>query len=194
MNNSNDSISRWTAQHLLDLPRNEEVSEKTIDELRAQAVAQGYAEGLQQGTRQAEQLLREKQQSIDILLHALAAPYADINQQVLDTLVTLAGKIARSLVKRELHTAPDTIMALVRDTITILNMPTSVVNVHLHPEDARLLVELTGGSDNNRWIVIDDPMIARGDCKVSCADSIVDGNLASRINAIITQFQGDERG
>lgn len=194
MNNSNDSISRWETPHLLDLPVREEVAEQTVDELRNDAMTQGYADGFQQGQRQGELLMQQQQQALEILLHALASPYADINQHVLDTIVALAGKIARALVKRELHTAPDTIMALVRDTIAILNMPTAVVNVHLHPEDARLLLELTGGADSNRWVVIDDPMIARGDCKVSCLDSIVDGNLASRINAIVTQFQGDERG
>ncbi|MES2603909.1 MAG: FliH/SctL family protein [Pseudomonadota bacterium] len=194
MNNSNDSISRWETPHLLDLPIHEEVYEQTLDELRSEAVAQGYAEGFAQGARDAELAIQQQQQNLDVLLHALTAPYADLNQQVLDTIVLLSGKIARALVKRELHTAPDTIMALVRDTIAILNMPTSIVNVHLHPEDARLLNELTGHSDNTRWLVIEDPMIARGDCKVSCHDSIVDGNLASRINAVITQFQGDERG
>ena len=159
------------------------------------AVKSGYAEGYQQGISQAEQLLAQRMQDLDSLLHALAAPYADLNQQVLDSLVVLSSKIARALVKRELHTAPDTIMALVRDTIAILNMPTSTVNLHLHPEDARLLLELTRAStENNRWVIIEDLMIARGDCKVSCQDSIVDGNLKSRINAVITQFQGDERG
>ena len=103
-------------------------------------------------------------------------------------------KIARSLVKRELHTAPDAIMALVRDTVAILNMPTQIMNVHLHPEDAKLVQQLTGDSDSKPWHLIVDPMVARGDCKVSCQDSIVDGTLQSRINAIITQFQGDERG
>ena len=192
---NNESISRWETPHLLDLPIKDEPNPETLEELRDTAVKSGYAEGYQQGARQAEVMLKQKMQEIDILLQALAAPYADLNQQVLDTLVMLSGKIARSLVKRELHTAPDTIMALVRDTIAILNMPTSIVNVHLHPEDARLLQELTKAStENNRWFIIEDLMIARGDCKASCQDSIVDGNLQSRINSVITQFQGDERG
>jgi flagellar assembly protein FliH len=192
---TNEAISRWETPHLHDLPAKEEISAETLDELRDNAVKHGYAEGYQQGMRQAELLLDGRMQELKVLLEALSAPYADLNQQVLDSLVVLASKIARSLVKRELHTAPDTIMALVRDTIAILNMPTSTVNLHLHPEDARLLLELTRAStENNRWVIIEDLMIARGDCKVSCQDSIVDGNLASRIAAVITQFQGDERG
>ncbi len=193
--NNNDSISRWETPHLLDLPVKEEINAETLEELRDNAVKHGYAEGYQQGVREAELLLTRRMHDLESLLHALAAPYADLNQQVLDSLVVLASKIARSLVKRELHTAPDTIMALVRDTIAMLNMPTSIVNLHLHPEDARLLLELTNTStENNRWVIIEDLMIARGDCKVSCQDSIVDGNLKSRIDAVITQFQGDERG
>jgi flagellar assembly protein FliH len=195
MRDSIDTISRWETPQLLDQPVRDEIKQKSPDEVRTEAAANGYADGFAQGQRQAELLLQQRVQDIDTLLQALAAPYADLNQQVLDSLVLLASKIARSLVKRELHTAPDTIMALVRDTVAILNMPTNIVNVHLHPIDARLLHELTrNASDNNRWNLIDDPMVARGDCKVSCQDSIVDGNLQSRIHAVITQFQGDERG
>ena len=192
---ANESISRWETPHLLDLPVKEELNAETLEELRDSAVKHGYAEGYQQGMRESELLLDGRMAELNLLLQALSAPYADLNQQVLDSLVVLASKIARSLVKRELHTAPDTIMALVRDTIAILNLPTSTVNLHLHPEDARLLLELTkSSSENNRWVIIEDLMIARGDCKVSCQDSIVDGNLQSRIAAVITQFQGDERG
>jgi flagellar assembly protein FliH len=192
---TNESISRWETPHLHDVPVKEEINAETLEELRDTAVKSGYAEGYQRGMREAELLLDGRMHEMNLLLQALAAPYADLNQQVLDSLVVLASKIARSLVKRELHSAPDTIMALVRDTIAILNMPTSTVNLHLHPEDARLLLELTkASSENNRWVIIEDLMIARGDCKVNCQDSIVDGNLASRIAAVITQFQGDERG
>jgi len=191
---SNDGISRWESPHLIDMPVKPELSEAALEELRKDAINRGYADGFQQGQQQAERMLQQKITQINQLVETLASPYADLNQQVLDTLVLLAGKIARSLVKRELHTAPDAIMALVRDTVGILNLPTQVVNLHLHADDARLLQELTGAAVGKRWHIIEDPMVARGDCKVSCQDSIVDGNLASRINAVITQFQGDERG
>jgi flagellar assembly protein FliH len=193
-NNPLDGISRWETPHLVDMPAKPELSEQALEELRNEALTRGYADGFQQGQQHADLVLQQKVGEIHLLLQALSTPFADINQQVLDALVALASKVARSLVKRELHTAPESIMALIRDTVSILNMPTQPVNVHLHPEDARLVSSLTGNSDGNRWFLIEDPMISRGDCKVSCQDSIVDGNLQSRINAVITQFQGDERG
>lgn len=189
-----DSISRWETPQLLDLPAAEPGSEQTLEELRAEAKALGHAEGYQQGLRQGETEINRKLQQLNSLLNALATPYDDLNEQVLESLVTLAGKIARSLVKRELHTAPETIMALVRDTVAILNTPAARMHVHLNPEDARLMRDLMkNATDKNRWVILDDPMVARGDCKVSNQDSLVDGNLSSRINTVITQFQGDER-
>lgn len=190
-----DSISRWETPQLLDIPAAETENEQSIEELRAEAKALGHAEGYQQGLRQGETEINRKLQALTNLMNALSSPYADLNEQVLESLTTLAGKIARALVKRELHTNPDTIMALVRDTVAILNTPTARVHIHLHPEDARLMRDLMkNATDKNRWILLDDPMVTRGDCKVSNQDSIVDGNLASRINTVITQFQGDERG
>lgn len=192
--NLHDGISRWETPHLVDMPVKPELSEQALEELRNEARKHGYADGFAQGTQQAEHLVQQKIAEMNLLLQALSSPFADINEQVLDTLVLLSGKIARSLVKRELHTAPETIMALVRDTVSLLNVPTQTVKVHLHPDDAALVATLTGNSDHSRWHLIEDPMVARGDCKVSCQDSLVDGNLQSRINTILTQFQGDERG
>jgi flagellar assembly protein FliH len=194
MSNQRNNFSRWESPHLLDMPKENSEPEISLEELRNQAIGEGFANGLAEGNHHAQQILQQKMAELDAMLNAIASPYADLNQQVLDSLVLLSSKIARSLVKRELHTHPDTIMALVRDTVAILNLPAATVNVHLHPEDARLIHEIIGSSTEKRWIVIDDPMIARGDCKVSHQDSLIDGNLASRINTVITQFQGDERG
>ena len=41
--------------------------------------------------------------------------------------------------------------------------------------------------------IVDDPLIPRGDCRVTSRDATVDGSLVARINTIITQFQGDDR-
>jgi flagellar assembly protein FliH len=194
MSTQRNNFSRWESPHLLDMPKDNSEPEISLEDLRNQALAEGFANGLAEGNLHAQQVLQQKLASLELILSALASPYADLNQQVLDTLVQLSSKIARSLVKRELHTHPDTIMALVRDTVAILNLPTAIVNVHLHPEDAHLIQEITGTSIEKRWLIIEDPMVARGDCKVSHQDSLIDGNLASRINAVITQFQGDERG
>ena len=85
-------------------------------------------------------------------------------------------------------------MALVRDTISALNTSVQTVNVHLNPESARIIREIVKtDSQEQSWNIIDDPLVARSDCKVSSHDALIDADLQKRINLIITQFIGDER-
>jgi len=190
-----DTISKWESPALSLLNGRDQPPEPDLETLRKQAFEKGYADGLDKGTRQSQADHARLSSTLTHLLDALADPYADINEQVLDNLAKLAGKIARCLVKRELRTEPETIMALVRDTVGILSASAERIHVHLNPADSLLIHAIARtGSEKSRWELIDDPLIARGDCRVTWRDAMIDGNLQTRINTIITQFQGDERG
>ncbi len=189
-----NDIKHWETPRLGDTLRNPQDDARDLEALRKEAYAKGYAEGHDKGLLQAQTETNRRLQTLDMVLNALAKPYEDLNQQALDTLAKLAGKIARCLVKRELRTEPETIIALVRDTVSILNSSAEKLNVFLNPDDAQLIQTITRTSaEKSRWKIIDDPLIPRGDCRVTSRDATVDGSLQSRINTIITQFQGDQR-
>jgi flagellar assembly protein FliH len=191
----NETISRWETPRLGEGQRMPQDEQRDLETLRKEAYAKGFAEGHDKGLLQAQTETNRRMQTLDALLSAMAKPYDDINQQTLDTLAALAGKIARCLVKRELRTEPETIIALVRDTVSILNSSAEKLNVYLNPDDAALIQTITRtSSEKSRWKLIDDPMIPRGDCRVTSRDATVDGSLMARINTVITQFQGDQRG
>jgi flagellar assembly protein FliH len=190
----NDNIRHWETPRLGDTARSPQDDARDLEALRKESQAQGFAEGYNAGLLQAQTETNRRLQTFDMVLNAMAKPYEDINGQTLDTIAKLAGKIARCLVKRELHTEPETIIALVRDTVSILNSSAEKLNVFLNPEDAQLIQTITrSSSEKSRWKLIDDPLIPRGDCRVTSRDATVDGSLQARINTIITQFQGDQR-
>lgn len=190
----NDNIKHWETPRLADALRGTQDELRDLETLKQEAYAKGFSEGHDKGMLQAQAETNRRLQTLDMVLNALAKPYEDINQQALDSLAKLAGKIARCLVKRELHTEPETIIALVRDTVSILNSSAEKLNVFLNPDDAILIQTITRTSaEKSRWKIIDDPLIPRGDCRVTSRDATVDGSLMARINTIITQFQGDQR-
>jgi flagellar assembly protein FliH len=191
----NENISKWETPRLGATARGPQEEARELEALRAEAFTQGYAEGHDKGMLQAQAETNRRLETLDLVLNAMAKPYEDINHQSLDTLAKLAGKIARCLVKRELRTEPETIIALVRDTVSILNSSAEKLNVFLNPDDAVLIQNITRtSSEKSRWKLIDDPLIPRGDVRVTSRDATVDGSLMARINTVITQFQGDERG
>jgi len=151
---------------------------------------QGFAAGMEQAKKETE----EQRSLLAAYIEALSHPFDDQNTQLAEYIAALAGKIARSLVQKELRTDPESLMTLVKAAVGALNTSAQKVNIHLNPHNARIIRELVAVDDEKEsWNIIDDPLIGLKDCKVSREDSLVDTDLDSRINLIISQFLDDER-
>jgi flagellar assembly protein FliH len=189
------SVSRWATPQLSGSVTTAAPAVEDMAQVRQNAFDQGHAEGYKAGMHLAEEELRARFVTLEQLLAAISRPLGDLDEEVLGQLAQLAGRIARQLVKRELRTEPETIMALVRDSVAILNSTDEKIRIHLHPDDARVIHGLTqAATEKNRWDIVEDPLIAHGDCNVISFDSIISGDLQTRINAIIWQCLGDDRG
>ena len=194
LQNNTASISKWETPRLTDTASTEEAPPRSEEELKQAAYSEGLKQGYQAGLKQGSQEMKQRLAIIDTYIASLSQPFAEQNTQLAETLAVLAGKIAKRLVRRELRTEPETIMALVRDTVTALNTTSQKIDIHLSPDNARIIRRIIDvDSHEQNWNIIDDPLISRTDCKVSSGDSIIDTNLQTRIDLIITQFLGDER-
>ena len=120
--------------------------------------------------------------------------FAALDSEVQRQLVSLAGAIARHIVRRELKTQPDEIVAVIRETVALLPMTARDIRVHLNPEDAKLVRSrvVEAGSDRS-WNVAEDPLISRGGCRVSSENSTIDATLEQRLGAAIAAALGDSR-
>ncbi|RMG57843.1 MAG: hypothetical protein D6717_04055, partial [Gammaproteobacteria bacterium] len=109
-------------------------------------------------------------------------------------LVELALVVARQLIRRELKTQPDEIVAVLRGALAALPTGARDIRVHLNPEDAALVRELMPqGHERQAVQYVEDPAITRGGCRVESAFSRVDATLETRLNEVIAQVLGDER-
>jgi flagellar assembly protein FliH len=163
----------------------------------AQAEAQGRAAGLaaakQEIDAQRKALAAEKQGLVTIL-DALARPLAQLDDTVHEQIALLAIQLARGLVRRELRTDPTQVIGIVRDTVALLPVAARGVRVLLHPEDAALLRErLVTSGPAPAWEIIDDPALARGDCRVHTDYAQIDARVETRLKAALAALLGDER-
>lgn len=175
---------------------NAEVDEppQSEEDIRLGAYKEGHEQGYQAGLEQGAAEMKQQLDVVNSYIDALARPFNEQSQQLAETIAKLAGKIAKSLVRRELRTEPETIMALIREAVTALNTSAQEINIHLNPENARIIRKIINiDSQEQSWNIIDDPLISRSDCKVSSQDSLIDADLQTRIDLIITRFLGDER-
>jgi len=194
LQNNAEGISKWKTPRLIDNNFENDEPTKSEEELKRAAFEESSELGYLAGIEKASQEMKSRFSVVDSYLNCLTQPFDDQNHELVEYIATLAGKIAKSLVRRELRTEPETIIALVRDTVSALNTSHQEIEVHLHPENARIIRELIStDSQEQNWIIVDDLLVGRTDCRVISNDSIVDADLQTRIDLIITQFLGDER-
>lgn len=169
--------------------------------LEREAWEQGFAAGRAAGCAQAlseqetlTQELRTRVQQLEGVLNLLSRPLAELDETVLRQLATLAGAIARQLVRRELRTQPEQIIAVIRETVALLPAAARDVRIHLHPEDAALVRErLVEPAAERAWTLVEDPVITRGGCRISSENSSIDAQVETRLGAAIAAVLGDER-
>jgi flagellar assembly protein FliH len=172
-----------------------------LDAIEREAWEQGLAAGREAGIAavQAEQQvvsqeLDRRVQQLGAVLEYMSKPIAVLDGAIVRQIATLAGAIARQIVRRELKTHPDEIVAVVRETVALLPIASRDVRVHLNPEDAALvrsrLAEATG---DRAWSIVEDPVLSRGGCRVSSENSTIDAQLEARLGAAIAAVLGDNR-
>jgi len=156
---------------------------------------QGKMEGFQQGLKDAEVRVNEKIAQVEAILRTLTRPLKQLDAEVEDELMFLAMTTARHLVRRELKIQPTHVIAAVRQAVDLLPISVQNIRVFLHPEDATLLRESLAVSDDEeqRWKIVEDPMITRGGCNVETDTSRIDATIETRVNSVIAQILGDER-
>ncbi|MFI4867252.1 MAG: flagellar assembly protein FliH [Steroidobacteraceae bacterium] len=172
-----------------------------LDVIEREAWDKGYAEGREAGLaavlQEQQSALAESDrrvQHLGSILEFMAKPLAEVDDQVQRQLAMLAGAIARQIVRRELKIHPDDIIAVIRDTVSLLPVTARDVRVHLNPEDAKLVrSRLAEVTSERAWSITEDPILPRGGCRVTSESSTIDAQLEQRLGAAIAAVLGDER-
>jgi flagellar assembly protein FliH len=181
------------------LARNRRIAD--LQGIEREAWDQGHAQGREAGiaavrseAQAASQELDRRVQNLGAILDFMSKPIAALDHEVQRQLASLAGAIARQIVRRELKTHPDEIVAVIRETVALLPMTAREVRVHLNPEDAKLVrSRLAEASGDRAWSIAEDPIISRGGCRVSSESSTIDAQLEQRLGAAIAAALGDTR-
>jgi len=173
----------------------------SVDALRAlrqEAETRGYEAGmanaqLEMAARIAALDARVKQ--LDAILQLLSRPLQELDAQVDQELSQLALAVGKQLARRELRIDPAQVIAIIRETLSLLPAAARDVRVHLHPDDATVVRErLSATTTNERaWTVVEDPTLSRGGCVVRSENSQIDAKLESRVHAVVVSTFGEER-
>jgi flagellar assembly protein FliH len=164
----------------------ERLHRKAHDEGFERGRAEGFRFGHHEALEAARTQIAERIALLDEMLGSLAAPFRRLDDQVEREVVSLVVAIVRQLVRREVRTDPGQIVGVVREALAILPVASRNVRVVLNPEDAALVRQVYALSDSEvTWKIVEDPVVARGGCRVVTDASQVDATLESRLAALI---------
>lgn len=157
---------------------------------RKEGLEYGHREGIEQGRAEAQ----ARVERLDQILNALDKPFEDLDQQLENEVVTLVISMVRQLIRREVKLDPGQIVGVVREALSVLPIGVRNIRVVLHPEDAELVREAyTIGDHDQKWQIVEDPVIQRGGCRIHTETSQIDATLESRLNSLIAPLLTGER-
>jgi len=198
-------VSRWDLPSVegapLPRPGQKGVNVMHLTIVEREAWDHGFKDGHAEGVRKGEQELRARIAEVDVKLAALdaimgtlAKPLDDLDQQVEEELTRLALTVAKHLVRRELKIDPTQIIGIIRHTVSLLPLSARKIKIHLHPDDAAIVREkLAPSSGEQEWQLAEDPLMARGGCRLSAENSSVDARFETQVAAALSGLLGDER-
>ncbi len=172
-----------------------------LEDIEKIAWDEGYEKGHAAGLAAAEQEIRQRIDALDqrgrqfdAVMHTLSEPLQQLDDEIEKQLVSLTIAIARHVIRRELRTDPGQIIAVVRESIGLLPLAQRNIRVHLHPLDASVVRELLAQPQTDTaWTIIEDPVMARGGCRISTDTSQIDARLETRLATVLKHLLNDER-
>lgn len=165
-----------------------------LESIQKDAYEEAWAKGHADGLKAGEAEIKARNDRLDELLIALARPFDELDEQIEKQLVELAMTTVRQLFRREIKQNPSHVIGVVREAIQLLPIASRTVQVHLHPDDASLVREALAPAEGEpAWVIVEDPLEARGGCRITTENSQVDASAEARLNALIQSIAGDER-
>lgn len=171
-----------------------EIQQAAHEEGFEQGRTEGHAFGHREGLEEGRGALQDRLARLDAMVSALEKPFEQLDRQVEEEIVSLVINMVRQLIRREVKLDPGQIVGVVREALGILPVSSRGIRVMLHPEDAELVREAyTLGEHDQKWQIVEDPVIQRGGCRVHTDTSQVDATLDSRLNTLIAPLLAGER-
>jgi flagellar assembly protein FliH len=155
----------------------------------------GFAAGRAAGFEAGAGEVRALAGALERVLDACARPLQDLDHRIETELLALVQQVVRQLVRREVALDPTHVVGVLRAGLAALPLAADNVVVRLHPDDAALVRSaLPADGDARAWRLESDPLQDRGGCLITSNQSVVDGQLDTRLARIIGGLVEDTRG
>ncbi len=166
-----------------------------LDAIHKEAQKEGFEQGYKEGLDAAQKEIAAQMQRLKQIMQAMAEPLAAADEQVEQELIALAMAVARQIIRRELQSDPEQVVAVVREAMAELPSSARNIRIFLHPDDASLVRDALNTEEDETapWKIVEDVVLTRGGCRVESDTSRVDASVEKRLNSIVAELMGGSR-
>lgn len=156
-----------------------------LEAIRAAAFDEAYAQGFDQGSQEAAQVIES--------LQALAAPLKDLQQdaeqRMAQACLQLAIEVARRLVGETLRAQPESILVAIHQVIQAAGQEASEGHLLIHPSALAIVQQHEADLHLPAGVKLQaDPSLQPGDCFWQSAHAEIDGRVATRWRAALAEL------
>lgn len=156
-----------------------------VEKIQKQAYEEAYAQGLKEGLTAGQAQIKTGVQRLAQLTAKLTDLLGGLDQTVEAELSEYVMMISRLVLRRELRSDSEYLAGLIKEGLALMPLSCRNIKVALHPEDAALLNTHAPHNDgDSTWQIIEDPSLARGDCRIVSDSSRIDATFEKRLAAV----------
>ncbi|EMR14278.1 flagellar assembly protein FliH [Methylophaga lonarensis MPL] len=191
---SADDAEKEQAQSLLNIEALESLQKQAEEEGYKAGYESGHQAGFSAGLKAAENEIKQRIEHLQSIVDFLAQPLESLHETMEQDLVQMVILMAKQLVRRELSTQPDQVVAAMRSALTALPLSERKLKVYVHPLDLEILQgAFSIQQDEQKWHWIEDPLLTRGGVRLETADTSIDATVEARLNSLIQAVWGEAR-
>jgi flagellar assembly protein FliH len=165
-----------------------------LEQGRLEGLEQGHQQGLAQGEQQGLEAGKADADALvsrfSHIVEQFEQPLAVLDLEIESELLGLVISLAKSVIVHELKTHPEHILAALRQGIDALPIKEQQIKIRVNSTDAALIGEFYSQEQlaKHRWELDIDPLLSPGDCIIDSVRSSVDLRLEQRMAQVLVQL------
>lgn len=173
-----------------------DVAEQIAAQMRA-ARQGGYQDGYRDGLVALEgfkqSFASQSSARIGELVQSLGQEFADLRQEMAQSLAVAATHLARQIVRSELATTPALIAGVAQEALDAMLLNAQHITLRVHPDDTLLVAQGAAEVLAARGArLLGDASLSRGSCLVESNIGLVDASIETRWRRAVASLGCDE--
>ena len=179
---------RWLAPPIdqpLEFPTRER-----IEEIEKEAYAEGFRQGMEAGRSAGTEQIAATVAALEGMLAQLTDPLERIDEQISESLLLLATRLAGALCRIELDADERRILDVLAEARAVLPFGEQALEVRLHAADIAIVEDAYQIADATLSApLVADSALERGEVIINGAHARVDATLATRLDQVFATLR-----